>query len=562
MKMTNEIKEKIASQIKRYADGFGEPYTDEGVNFIIDNWYENKKSIIEKMEQSENYIGDYKVCIEAEIGEEVDTETISNYYEELYSTIPLSDEEYMIFRELMYTGEYNNKNYVFKPLISKKCVDKILNGSKDYEGVHICEGEKTMSVIVKFAKHFNFVDRFPKYFNKEGNEKSTYYRWEAKVGDAITSKPKKVKIYLSANPIDYCSMSLGVSWNSCYKWGDGEYRAGTLAYMCDPNTIIAYTTNDEEKYGALEKIYRQCWHIDDEGNAIQSRLYPQSNDCSMGLYYEWGKAISNFIKQMYNVEYKFIEYKSYRNKYAGENGVGYVDIWHEANSVGYYISTLYGNFNIAKKQYFLDCDYTSLGEDDTLSINENHRCCECGCTGDDLHYINGYYYCEDCCFYCKDHDEWEVGSHTYVKGYGEVCNDALENNDCFYRCDYCDEWAYDDNAITTGDNIYCCDRCAEEDGYEMIDGEWYWSDNCYTCDHCGNRYHDDNNGLEIVTEDGVTFCCEDCAKDAGYYEYDDGVWLKKEEQEEKKEEENKESTIPYIKDLGEAFREIAEPVGV
>lgn len=55
----------------------------------------------------------------------------------------------------------------------------------------------------------------------------------------------KGKAVISIHPIDYLTMSENTSgWRSCHAL-DGEYRAGTLAYMMDTTSTIAYVTNSK-----------------------------------------------------------------------------------------------------------------------------------------------------------------------------------------------------------------------------------------------------------------------------------------------------------------------------
>lgn len=74
-------------------------------------------------------------------------------------------------------------------------------------------------------------------------------------------------------------------------------------------------------------------------------------------------------------------------------------------------------------------------------------------------------------------------------------------------CDYCEN-AIDseDDVITIGDRTYCCEDCAREAGYER-------------CEYCGDWIYADNAIHVSVKADGYRYtnhyCCEDCAERDG-----------------------------------------------
>lgn len=86
---------------------------------------------------------------------------------------------------------------------------------------------------------------------------------------------------ISIDPIDYITMSVNKSgWRSCHAL-DGEYRAGTLAYLIDKSTMISYVKTSEDITISDEclpysnKIWRQVVVVNKALDfAIQSRQYP------------------------------------------------------------------------------------------------------------------------------------------------------------------------------------------------------------------------------------------------------------------------------------------------
>lgn len=91
----------------------------------------------------------------------------------------------------------------------------------------------------------------------------------------------KGKAVISIDPIDYLTMSENkTGWRSCHAL-DGEYRAGTLAYMIDPCTTITYVKTSEDILHAdtclpySNKTWRQIALVaTDNSYAVQGRQYP------------------------------------------------------------------------------------------------------------------------------------------------------------------------------------------------------------------------------------------------------------------------------------------------
>ena len=94
-----------------------------------------------------------------------------------------------------------------------------------------------------------------------------------------------------------------------------------------------------------------------------------------------------------------------------------------------------------------------------------------------------------------------------------MCDYALENGD-FYRCEHCYEYHYDDDRIEAEDGTtFCCESCAEREGYTQIDsGEWYPEEDVYFCEHCETYVHRDD-------WNDIIECCTDCEEDFHFCEY-------------------------------------------
>ena len=140
-----------------------------------------------------------------------------------------------------------------------------------------------------------------------------YSDWiQVEYSKIVQSFSVKGTAVLSIDPVDYVTMSENKSgWRSCQAL-DGEYCTGTLAYMMDGSSVVAYvkTKDIEHTYGAAHKVivpdkmWRQMVFIDTDKEfiplAIQSRQYPSKNSSNVGT-------ISNMLIELLK-EYTGNEY--------------------------------------------------------------------------------------------------------------------------------------------------------------------------------------------------------------------------------------------------------------
>ena len=101
---------------------------------------------------------------------------------------------------------------------------------------------------------------------------------------------KHIKGYLtvSIDPYDYLTSSLNKHlWKSCHRITDGEYGTGSMSYLLDDATLIAYKHNGKDydynyynfSFTGNSKTFRQCVYFDKSScNIIFGRNYPNSNN--------------------------------------------------------------------------------------------------------------------------------------------------------------------------------------------------------------------------------------------------------------------------------------------
>lgn len=130
---------------------------------------------------------------------------------------------------------------------------------------------------------------------------ANYNKLFAEYSDMVSDNKRNIKFYISVNPIDYLTMSLGRSWKSCHGFGGGWF-GGTVSYMLDSVSIITFVHDEVPHDFATEgKIYRNMFHYKD-GLLLQSRVYPQGNDGCTDLYEEFRNIVQKEIADMLGVK--------------------------------------------------------------------------------------------------------------------------------------------------------------------------------------------------------------------------------------------------------------------
>lgn len=374
----------------------------------------------------------------------------------------------------------------------------------------------------------------------------------AKYSDAINPLTIKRHTILSIHPVDYLTMSFGNSWASCHTIDkrnlrgmpddyNGCYSGGTLSYMLDTSSFVFYTV-DEKYTGTLfelqDKINRNMFHMG-EDKLVQGRVYPQANDGENGLYKQIREIAQKVVADCLGVSnmWKNVKGTDECYKTITSRGVHYTDYTSFSSCNVSYLKRDKAETDTEEDDIFnnvkivvghdpicpscgCEHDWTECIECSDCYDDGCHHCENCGDTydEDDMYYIDGDWYCSDCCFYCDYHERYEAGeSDYYVDGYGHICEDAYENGD-FASCERCGDvfWTEHGCAIETEDGSwFCCEDCARREGYVEIDGKWYDEDETVTCEHCGELILEDD---ALETEDGTWFCDAECAAEGDYVE--------------------------------------------
>lgn len=324
--------------------------------------------------------------------------------------------------------------------------------------------------------------------HEEGDRSfQSYNKLFAKVADATNPITITRITVLSCNICDYLLMSNGNSWSSCHFINSngayhGCYKAGTLSYANDETSMIFYTlpaSYTGTEWFMEKKITRQVYCYQN-GILLQSRLYPK--DTHEG-YDNYRAVVQDIIAKCLGVsnlwKKKTVSDSCDVDEFVRTSGhsLHYRDYEEFPDEVVFSLNKeLYqeGNYiDIGAESYCVDCGESMSDENaEELQcsgcINNTHYCARCGNRveyAEDLHYIDGEYYCEDCCFWCEYHDEWELGDNTEIyftdlDEYRTVCDYSLDN---YSRCDHCGDYIwYNDNLHYVSEIYeYLCNECYE-----------------------------------------------------------------------------------------------------
>jgi hypothetical protein len=308
-----------------------------------------------------------------------------------------------------------------------------------------------------------------------------------------TIKDLKVKIVLSVDPLDYFIASANTSsWRSCHNWIDGEYKAGSISYMADQNSLIAYAyVRKEEYYGdpLPVKIWREMIGIDLKRlTAIFSRHYPNIN--------------KDFEKQVRSLTAGIL------NKHNGSAFNWHVKRLnnHDNTAIDDEIET-----NDDQKLYFIhngleyhgDTATTairlkSVGEYTPIHVGYKYHCLICG----EKHRENARSLF--CCMgeICNDCGSAIRGDHYYDPDDNVICEHCYYDN--YSRCERCENIFHNDGVTHTADDEYICDHCLDR----------YYS----YCGDCGEYYRSSNTSFYEVNG-GDRCVCENCIDNYNYCEH-------------------------------------------
>jgi hypothetical protein len=289
-----------------------------------------------------------------------------------------STEEYEKFRRMIWGFKYSTNSRLTGDTVNTLTQYKI-NG-------RFTVGMKTSRAFNRVCNIYG-VDSLP-----------NYNKMFAEYADMVSGLNRKLKFYISLNPLDYFTMSFGKSWSSCHTIDktnqrgmpnsySGMHCGGTMSYMLDTTSIITYVHTHETEDHEEGKLYRNMFHLSG-GTLVQGRVYPQGNDGATDLYTIFRRCMQKELTKLLGLD---------------------ADEWIKRNkSYGYNVSSW--GVHYRDYDHFSGCNVSypremPIAADGVVHVGHSRICPKCGNEVSDDE-DSGYLNHEDCDNVNTEDDEW------------------------------------------------------------------------------------------------------------------------------------------------------------
>lgn len=509
--ITENERKIIRKNMEDLLDEYDYEWEESALDKIIAEWASAKSDLIAAFKNHPKYVeGKFCIAFDSDYDREIDPEKSGDFSKYLYGIMGKYEQD--IPEAIKSRGKLNyyqlpqelysvimSLRYVANRTISQELCETLESCIPE---IHPHAGEKTSRVVNRICQYLGY-DKDPDYNRKF-----------AKYADSLSPMTIKRHTIISLNPLDYLTMSFGNSWASCHTIDKlnkrnmpndyhGMYSSGTVSYMLDPSSMVFYTVDksyDGTDYWTQPKINRQMFHYG-ENKLVQGRLYPQANDGNADEYAIYRRIVQEVIAFCFDMPNLWTVSKGTENagKYICSCGTHYRD-YDNFDSCTLSKNKEYPNENdfvIGAAPICIECGTQHYIEG---SINCCHvpgqTCANCGCVVDDpdeLHEIDGRFYCEDCCNYCPVCEEWHRREETYIECEDQyVCSNCL--TEYYSWCEDCEEY-YPVESTRYIDGLgYVCDNCIE---------------NYRECKECGVYHHVDESYRIYGTYE---YICEECLR--------------------------------------------------
>lgn len=284
-------------------------------------------------------------------------------------------------------------------------------------------------------------------------EFENFERYYAIIADSWSPLTIKKKCVLSINFMDFLLMSNGNSWSSChtiFKYErvvgssySGCYSGGTTSYAADDVTAVFYTLpqNAPKPYCLCPKETRMLVHYQ-AGEAVFSRIYPQTHDGETGIYQSYRAICQQLLA----------------------DAAGKPNLWRNVNFTCYSDGLQYADYNefdsLVKRMALPD---TYVAD---MHIGNLPICLGCGRRHEN----------EECimCHGCVPVHECSECGNEFMLGDGGFYDSTFEEyvcNDCATSCDGCGAvYAVSHIRPVDGGDEFLCTDCGESRGLHTC---WY-----------------------------------------------------------------------------------------
>lgn len=307
-----------------------------GVCKLLDAFFTNKEPLIKLVASSNHYIGNLRISTKQSFDRNINGNDIRNFFyyhgKEFVSDTPYSrvdDDGKQMLDYMKADAKFCNLSDIVGNKSMIEMIDKLRQFRAD--GVTVASFNRNQEInnyIAFFRQHpYSTVqyDREPVYDKKAPafktgmktsrafnafchyygfDKRDTYNKSFATYADLVSALKRNMDFVISLNPLDYLTMSNGVSWHSCHNIADGGYKGGCLSYMLDETSLITYVVfdiNSDAKIHTIPKYYRQMIHYKDD-MFMQNRLYPQGNDGASDLYERFRGFVTEEFNEILGIE--------------------------------------------------------------------------------------------------------------------------------------------------------------------------------------------------------------------------------------------------------------------
>ena len=377
--------DKLVDDMMALLKHLGHRRSEHGVCVLLDKCFKAKEPLIKSMMTSNHYAGDMRIILQKEFDRDIDRYAVMTFVDNFPKAIDAKtallkyeDEDGKTVTDYLSTGSRKVEITEFiKKEATKTRAEKIANFDSEFcatkasakswydfknhierfsniyvstmyenydpDGVDIKKGMKTSRAFNKVCTYYGIDKAHPKTVTKTENGEvvtKTVYPYDklfAQYADMVSGNTRKLPFIISVNPLDYLTMSLGNSWQSCHSTrsfaGNGVANmaaSGCVSYMLDKVSIITFVVPElDENIHMQGKLYRQMYYYNNE-LFIQSRLYPQGNDGSTDLYAKFRSFVQEEFSELLDIEDEWTNCVggSYAANYSKNVGAHYVDANH------------------------------------------------------------------------------------------------------------------------------------------------------------------------------------------------------------------------------------------
>jgi hypothetical protein len=378
--------DKLVSDMMELLKKYRHRCTEHGVCELLNEYFRNKESLIKLMSTSKSYIGDMRISLEKEFERKISSYDVSGFINNFIPEMNFNslqkktDENGKTFDDYMLTGAAvfdldglsnqkrnnerlkNMQQFDYNRRLTKASM-KTYNEAyydvtqfrniyyptlqRDYEmhnGIKLTKGTKTSRAFNKICTYYGIDKLNPETVQVEENGVMVdkviypYNKLFAYYSDLVSGLVRKMNFIISVNPLDYLTMSNGVSWRSCHMIDGGMNQGGCLSYLLDKTSIITFVIDNEPTpIHTTPKLYRQMFHYD-KGLFMQNRLYPQGNDGATNLYEKFRDFVAEEFSELTGVGRKWkVECGSNAcRNHVSSFGVHYKDYNHNNSCAVFY----------------------------------------------------------------------------------------------------------------------------------------------------------------------------------------------------------------------------------